>query len=178
MKINRIHSLTLKGVVIDPKPSDCFMHDLDFLGVTVDDVRDELEGQRMYVYNGDFTANVRMYTCPWCKERFDGELEKHIYQKHNKTIVNLKMYKFQIELYKERLVLLRAGLVDHTYFVYMNQPCQFCDFERARGRGLCSIPESARNKTRSLVYFGFSAINFPQSFMKKANIGYIIGRPI
>lgn len=175
MKIYRIHSLTLKDVKLKPLRSDCFMHDLELLGVTVNDIQEELEGQRMLLYTGDFVSNVRMRSCPWCKD-LEGDLEVHIFEKHNKTFINLKMYKFQIELYRERLRMLRAGLVDHTYFVYMNHQCQFCDFELARGRGLCSIPESARNKTRSLIYFGFSASNFPHSLLKRSNIGYIIGR--
>lgn len=177
MKITRIHSLTLKDVKLSPLPSDCFMHDFDLLGVTVADVRDELEGQRMLIYTGDFASGFRISSCPWCKESFQN-IDVHIFDKHTKTIVQLKMYKFQIDLYKERLRLLRAGLIDHTYFVYMNQQCQFCDFERARGPGLCAIPESARNKTRSLVHLGFSASNFPASLLKKSNIGYIIGQPI
>lgn len=178
MKIKRIHSIILKDVKLDPKPSQCFMHDLEFLGVDINDVRDELEGQTMLIYNGDFASGNKLRSCPWCKDQLNVPLELHSFRKHAKTVVHLLMRSFQVELYRERLRLLRAGLADHTYFVYMNQPCQFCDFERARGRGLCSIPESARNKTRSLIMFGFSASNFPSSFLKKSNIGYIIGRPI
>jgi hypothetical protein len=176
MKIHRIHSLTLKDVKLEPKKSLCFMHDYEFLGIDIADIQAEMEGQCMLVYTGDFSSAVRFGKCPWCGQQ--GLDQLHINKVHDKSAVNLHQYKFQIELYRERLRLLRAGKIDHTYFVYMNVQCQFCDFEQKRGRGLCSIPESARNKTRSLTAMGFSASNFPAIFLEKPNLGYLIGKPL
>ena len=177
MKICRIHSLTLTDVKLKPLATTCFMHDFKLLGIEMDDIRAELEGQRMIVYTGDFTGNTRITKCPWCGDKFPDDAIGHMY-KHGKTEVHLKIYKFQIELYRERLRLIRAGKMDHTYFVYLNHQCQYCDYDRKRGRGLCSIPESARNKTRSLILLGLTASNFPSKFLKKPNLGYIIGKPL
>lgn len=177
MKVYRIHSLTLKNVRLNIQPTACFMHDYELLGVTHDDVRDELEGCVMYIYTGDFTGKLRATKCPWCDEKPD-DLVRHAAVTHGKTDINIKMFKFQQEMYRERLVLLRSGVIDHTYFVYLNKICQFCDDETRRGRGLCAIPESARNKTRSLLLMGFEADSFPQSFLAKPNLGYIVGQPL
>ena len=177
MKIYRIHSMILKGVKLDPKPSKCFIHDWEFLGVDVKDVQEELEGQKVIVYTGDFTSNVRFGKCPWCKSYPEEDMGPHMFG-HNKSMIDLLTFKFQFELYREKLNLLRARIIDQTYFVYLNGMCQMCADMRARGRGLCSIPESARNKVRSLKQMGFSADNFPSSFLKRKNLGYLIGKTL
>jgi hypothetical protein len=171
MKIWRIHSIKLQGVSIAPKECDCFLHDYELLGVTLKEIVDDLEGQRMLIYTGDFSRDTNLRNCPWCKQKVDNPTT------HCKSsALSVKVLKFQIELYREKLRLLRTGEIDHSYFVYTNWLCQHCVDKTTRGRGLCSIPESARNKVRSLRVMGFKASNFISSLLKKPNIGYIIGK--
>jgi len=175
MMIKRIAKIKLEDVTISPMKSKCFLHDYEFLRLKTKDIRDELEGQVMLVYFGDFSKKINIRKCPWCGEHHKEDFEEHIYRKHKKTLKMLQVLKFQQELYKEKLILLRSLKIDHTYFIYTNWFCQHCDNPLARGKGVCAIPESARNKTRSLYAMGFKAKNFPEDWIEKDNLGYIMG---
>ena len=177
MKIKRIHSLILKNVKIFPKQDGCFLHNYELLGLTIKNIEDEFENNKMIIYNGDFTQKLPMKKCPWCDKYIDGDFVEHIETDHNKTLNLMKVLRFQEELYREKLRLLRGGLIDHSWFVYTNYSCQHCVDKNVRGKGLCSVPESARNKTRSLNIVGLTADNLPEFFKKIPNIGYLIGRP-
>jgi len=181
MKIKHIHTIILKGVKIQPEICDCFLHDYETLGVTEEQVRDHLEGQRMLIYTGDFSSHYKLRSCPWCHEKeklVDDFFTAEHLREHNKKPIHAKIRKFQEELYSEKLRLIRSGEIDHTYFMYTNSACQLCDNMLARGPGICAMPESARNKVRSLRVLRFKAKNFPEGLLKKPNIGYIIGQQI
>ena len=179
MLIKRIKTITLNHVKLELSlKSKCFLHDLEFLGTDQQEFEKDLEGQQMLIYTGDFTKNNTL-RCIWCDEPIFTDLdlfEQHIYEAHKKISIDIQLIKFQKELYKEKLHLMRAGEIDHTYFIYMVKDCQMCSNQRARGRGLCAIPESARNKTRSINAIGLEADGFSNGFKLIPNIGYIIGK--
>lgn len=179
MILKYIHKFQLKNVKLEPKQTDCFLHDFDLLGVSTEDLRDELEGQIIRVYLGVMN-NFKIGTkCFWCFQKFQNEKEllEHTVNVHYKTLKAMKVLRLQEELYRHKLNLFRAGVIDATYFAYTNWLCQHCDDRNARGRGLCSIPESARNKVRSLNVLGLSADGILPGF-KGYNFGFIIGKPM
>lgn len=180
MYIKRVHTLTLKNVSIKPVTSDCFLHDYEFMGIDKSSLKDEFEGQKMFIYIGKFSKSISFRSCHWCHEKMNTvqDYKEHLMKVHLKTMQSVSLLKFQEDMYREKLRLLRAGIIDHTYFVYLNYYCQMCDNRQKRGRGLCSIPESSRNKTRSINALRLSSDGFDSFWKKLPNIGYIIGKPL
>jgi hypothetical protein len=64
------------------------------------------------------------------------------------------------DLYRLLLNYLRSGHYDALSFL-VHRECSYCVKPNIKGReGLCAIPESSRNKPRSLRVLGFECANF------------------
>jgi len=142
--------------------SSCFMYKLEEAGISKCELRGYLHGKCMDIYRYHGVIRGRMQVCPWCRvKQTDHEnLLFHIGRVHNKTGSNLWELRMQMDLYRLLLTYVRGGNYDSLSFLTQST-CQFCVSSEVDGReGMCAIPESSRNKTRSFKLLGFRCEGF------------------
>lgn len=148
-------------VIEDPKftfdTDGCFLNDYYTAGLTKLDLYDYFSGKCMdlYTYSGVVKS---MRKCPWCGKMCEHleDLVMHIGDEHKKSRYDLRLLKMQKELYTMLLDYCRNGNYDALSFLTHNS-CTMCEQPLIKGReGKCAIPESARNKPRSMIYWGFN----------------------
>jgi hypothetical protein len=143
----------------------CYLYDFKKMGVTRKQFAKVISGKEAILFEKPLTEHIRSIKCPWCdfnekknkkhlnreaKAKYRGySLRDHLYT-HNKTIVDLQARKFQEELYTLRLALVREGYHEALSF-FVDHECQICLDPQIEDRpNMCSIPESPRNRLRSL----------------------------
>jgi len=158
--------LIKRMVICRPKfklsKSSCFMYELNRAGISKRELRGYFHGKCMDIYRYQGVIRSTMQVCPWCRaKQYDHEsLLFHIGRVHNKTGSNLWELRMQKDLYRLLLMYVRGGNYDALSFLTQST-CQFCEKPNIDGReGMCAIPESSRNKTRSLKLLGFSCDGF------------------
>lgn len=152
------------------KSTCCYMYDLDGLGVSLKELKKYFNKKCLDIYKYTGVVKSTATVCPWCrqnglpKERYKfsehDELVVHIQRVHNKLASNLWELRMQLDLYKLLLEYVRNGSYDALSFT-LHSDCQMCAIPNLKGReGKCAIPESSRNKVRSLRRFGFKCSDF------------------
>lgn len=135
-----IKTIKLKNVSLNPQSHPCFLYDFESLGVTPNEVARALEGMWMDIFA--FTTRSKKN---WKQQVVT--MQRELYSKLMKKVKSNK----------------------HNYFshaVLFGATCQFCNSPVVEDRaGMCALPESARNKMRSLKLLGFSADNFDPEWL-------------
>ena len=163
------HIRLRKDWIPEPKKHSCFLYGFKRLGITKKQFGEIISGHEAILFEKPLEEKLRAVRCPWCEfnqrdkdktTRFlhkkfkHHSLEYHVYE-HNKNFVQVQAKKFQQELYTLRLGLVRQGYHGCIPFLVEHE-CQFCIKPVVEGRkGMCSIPESSRNKMRSLKVLGY-----------------------
>jgi len=162
-KFKLIKRLIINKPKFKPKhKSVCFMYRLADAGISTKELRGYFHGLCMDIYQYQGVIRSAMKVCPWCraKQHSHDNLLFHIGTAHNKTGSNLWELRMQLDLYRLLLTYVRNGNYDALSFLTQST-CQFCEKPLVDGReGMCAIPESSRNKTRSLKLMGFSCDDF------------------
>ena len=161
------------------KTHSCFLYDFNKLGITYPQLEEAFEGCELRVYRNDSKKerlSDRLQKCLYCGEKFDN-LAKHLKTVHNIPTLNVATARFQLDLYREMLRLVRKD-VNIWYFVFTSVTCQLCDGKKKDNReGICLLPESTRNKVRSLNVLGFTCDGFDDKWVKHYNrYGFILVR--
>ena len=148
----------------------CFLYDFKTMGVTPKQFGKLISGRKAMLFEKPLMESLRAVKCPWCdfnekeykknfkiamrNKRKDLRLSYHV-MTHNKNFVNVQALKFQQELYTYRLQLVREGYHGAIPFLVEHE-CNFCINPKIKGReNKCAIPESSRNKMRSLKVLGY-----------------------
>ena len=146
----------------------CFLYDFESMGITKKHFAKQVMGQEAFLIEHPLKEAVRLMKCPWCdynskdhrnraqkKSHYHGiRLDEHI-EDHGKNVRDLQFYHFQQAVYSMKLGLIRQGYHE-AIAMLVNNTCQFCINPIAPGRkGKCALPESARNKMRSMCQLGF-----------------------
>jgi len=163
------HIKLRKDWIPDFKKHPCFLYGFKQLGITKKQFGKIISGYEAILFEKPLEEKLRAVRCPWCefnqreqekkrrhlhKKFKQNNLEYHVY-KHNKNFVEVQVKKFQQELYTLRLGLVRQGYHGCIPFLVEHE-CQFCIEPVVKDRkGMCSIPESSRNKMRSLKTLGY-----------------------
>lgn len=138
---------------IIPKNTNCFMYE----SINHGELKYYLDGKLIQ----PFVVERRLgktNKCPWCNTTHE-DIEQHI-KEHNKTLKDIHNIKISNEAYSRLLVAVRNGLYDALLFS-VHIDCPFCITPKVKGREhKCAIPESGRNKFRSLKRMKFSCKNF------------------
>jgi len=180
--IKFVHKIKLKNVefrldLVKLVKLKCYLYKLHDLGITATNLAEEFEGKSLLFYKNTKTSlSSRRTKCAWCYAPVDN-FEEHIKEVHNKTMTNILYMKFQQNLYKE---LLRVVRETRFYFAtaFINVGCQLCDNPVMKGRELCcSIPTSFRDRARSLKLLGLHADGLKQEWLKDPLMGQIILAP-
>lgn len=161
-KFQLIKRLVIRKPRLNIHEDPCFMYRFRDAGISRRELRGYFHGKCMDIYRYHGVILGRMQVCPWCraKQRDHENLLFHIGRTHNKTGSNLWELRMQIDLYRLLLMYVRNGNYDALSFLTQST-CQFCECPIVDGReGMCAIPESSRNKTRSLKILGFSCDGF------------------
>ena len=168
MQLKLISEITIKEWVPKIKPHPCYLYDLEAMGITHLQFAEVIVGKKAYLFEAPFVEVIRSHKCPWCnyndmKQVGIGKrgahwsgimLQEHVYV-HSKNIVDFQIYKFQEELYKFRLSLVRKEYKAALSFLVEHE-CQLCLNPRTEGReNKCAIPTSPRNRLRSLKVLGY-----------------------
>lgn len=127
-----VKTIRLKNVKLKPvKSHSCFMYDLKSLGLNAEEIASSL-----------------------------GEMYMDIFEFSSKR--TLSIVKMQKELYSQLLRRVKSNKMNYFAHAFLfGASCQFCPNPSVEGRsGMCALPESARNKMRSLKLLGFSAYGF------------------
>jgi len=131
-------TIELKNVRFSPQPHPCFMYTLDRLGITVEGLCGAFEDHLMDIY----------------RYRINRGIPKTVKMQNELYSMLLKKVKSNKNLYFSHAVLFSAE-------------CSYCENPCVEGRhGMCALPESARNKMRSLNVFGFSCDSFDKDWLK------------
>lgn len=175
-------ALKLKNVKFNSNMHPCFLYHLEVLGIDLEEICEAFEGMYMDVFVYKPTKKLMggqkiTIKCPWCGEKFDN-LVKHTWKEHRKKRESLLVVKLQNELYKEQLKRVKRDKTNYfTHAVLFGATCQYCVRPAIPGReGKCALPESARNKMRSLKTLGFSCDGFNKSWLSEELMGGVIYR--
>lgn len=137
----------------------CFMYKFEDSGLSIKQLEKWFEGKAidMYEFTGKFPSKIRK--CPWCGGLYDNA-KKHI-KSHGKKGYDLMSIKIADSLYSLLLNgYLRNGHYEALSFM-AHRRCSYCISPEVEGRhGKCALPESARNKPRSLAVLGFECDEF------------------
>jgi len=176
--IEFVEKITLKGVKVLFEEETfrnlrCYLYHFDKLGISAENIRKEFEGKDMLIYRLTGNKLSRARKCPWCYAPVE-KMESHILEAHGKTMRNIMYMKFQQNLYKELLTVVRE--TDHHFAtMFMNVGCQLCVDPVMKGRELCcSIPTSFRDRMRSLRIMGITAKTLPKEYVTNPRIGQIL----
>ena len=162
----------LEGVRLNPRPHLCFLYDLKKLGITTEEFIRSIEGWHMDVFEWRIAvkkggAARRQTKCPWCEEK-QKDLISHIDLVHNKKSEDLEVVKMQNALYSQLMKRIKSNKRNYfSHAVLFGSTCAQCVRPRIEGRfGMCALPESARNKMRSLKLLGFSCQSFDSKYIR------------
>ena len=159
MNFKLVDRLVIKNPNIDIQETRCFLYDFKGGGFSLKQFTKWLDGKLLDVY--EFTGRFgQSRVCPWCKEPLndDGICICMAFGDRNEDSMNT--IKLSNQLYRLLLDYVRNGNYDALSFL-MKKECQYCINPVAEGReGLCAIPESARNKPRSMRLLGLEFGNF------------------
>uniref|UniRef100_A0A6M3JSH8 Uncharacterized protein n=1 Tax=viral metagenome TaxID=1070528 RepID=A0A6M3JSH8_9ZZZZ len=144
-----VDRLTIENptMAMNKKALNCFLYQFKEGGFSVKQFTDWLDGKIMdiYEFTGRFGHSSR---CPWCE--YEGNLVQGHIRKHKKTEEDINTVKLSKQAYGLLLDYLRNGNYD-ALIMYVHRSCQYCINPITKGRkGMCAIPESARNKMRSV----------------------------
>lgn len=162
------------NVELRPKASLCFMYWFKSLGVSPKEIAASLNYMYMDIYRWeDKGRQPRISKCPWCGEKIE-ELEAHL-KSHGKSIDSLRIRKMQDALYRELMKKVKEDKNNYFSHVFLfGSSCQYCIKPLVKGRkGMCALPESARNKMRSLRTLGFKSDNFDPEWLSEEFMGGI-----
>lgn len=153
----------------------CYLYNFKKMGITPEQFGAIISKKEVMLFEQPLEEHIRSYTCCWCdynarKERRKNptkgylkgySLEDHVYV-HDKNPVDFQVQKFQRDLYSFRLQLVREGYHGALCFLVEHQ-CQICINPVVKGRpNMCSIPESPRNRMRSLKILGYPIEDFTE----------------
>lgn len=157
-----IRHLAIKKCSLCPVDNFCFFYDFERAGLVNEDLVNFFENKciDIYQYNKSLLTPLRAKKCPWCKVMYD-DLEGHIFSAHKKKVIDYNLFKMQLEIYYKLLLpYVRNNNYDALSFMIQGE-CVMCVEPRIKGReGMCALPESARNKIRSLTLLGFACEGF------------------
>lgn len=176
MKQKLIKKFIIKDCKIEPKiTTECYLYDFKLIGVTKENLEEVFNGSTLLVYK--FAGNTNPRRCFYCGKKLtdNSKLLKHVQLKHQKTSEDIRLLKIQEHMYKNLLNSLRKkNNKSFFHLTFTWRECQMCDSYVAKGReGICSIPESSRNKIRSLKQLGFSCKGFKKRW-KSDDYGFLI----
>jgi len=148
----------------------CFLYNFKAMGITRTQFANLIIGKKAMLFEKPLEEELRAKKCPWCdfnerggRKMFsnrDGKPFKtvplsHHVMSHDKNFVSVQALKFQKELYVYRLQLVRDGYHGAMPFLVEHE-CNFCISPEAKGRkNKCALPQSSRNKMRSLKVLGY-----------------------
>jgi hypothetical protein len=152
---------TLKDPRLKPqKDLKCFLYGTHPDSLALDFLKTWLKEDKfmdIYEFTGRFGSSVK---CPWCGTKYYNLLEEHMEQKHKKTSEDLNTIKLSQKTYSLLLNYLRNRNYETLAF-YIHRVCAYCEKPNVKGReGKCAIPESARNKMRSIKELGLTFNGF------------------
>lgn len=168
-----IKKIKINNCRLNFKEDPCFMYNLESNGLIKDDLEEAFNGRNLLVYRYIATTlkGMTKRKCPWCKEVVK-DLMTHM-DEHGKDLDDYVAWKMQDRLYGLLLSKVKKGYYFATS--YTNQKCQYCIDPIKEGReGMCSVPESARNKVMSFRVMGFRCDEFKVEWLKRKDIVYII----
>jgi len=144
-------------LVLDEKSLNCFLYQFKEGGFSIKQFTDWLEGKIIDVF--EFTGRFgKSTTCPWCDNVIYSV--EDCAKDHKKTEEDVETIKLSNHLYKLQLEYTRNGNYDALHLL-MNKSCQYCINPTIKGReGKCAIPESSRNKPRSVRTLGLGFRGF------------------
>jgi len=172
-----IKKMVIKNCKLKFHPYDldetCYLYDFEKLGITEKELAKSFEGCHLRVYKNNMLSLSRsIRKCIYCKELVT-DMKSHLVI-HNKKEKDFIIAKFQLDLYKKLLDLIRSKNVIFA-FAFTTRNCDLCVDKVHKNRvGLCVIPESSRNKVRSLKMLGFSCDDFDDNWIQNAYYGFII----
>lgn len=156
-KFELVKSLVLEQVSLNIQPENsCFLYQFKNAGIGIKQLTKWFEGKTIdiYEFNGRFG---KVNTCPWCSKK---EIDEDHISEHNKTIHDIETIKLTTQAYSLLLKYTRTRNYDALLFL-VNRSCQFCIKPGSKDRvGKCELPESARNKVKSLKILGLKAKGF------------------
>ena len=153
--------------------SHCFLYDFSGASINIKQLKNWFNDKIVDIY--EFTGRFGGITkCPWCDET-SNEMPKHIIQ-HNKRYADIETVKLSRKAYQLLLSYVRNNNYDALAF-YIHRSCQYCINPSIPGReNKCAIPESGRNKMRSLRELGFKCDGFDVSKYSKNSVCIIYRR--
>lgn len=160
--LERQETILMTDIKLNPRPHLCFLYDFNRLGVTPKEVASSMEGWHMTIFRWIMKKGMGGTTsqrkCPWCGENFPGNLWQHIVSEHHRNLAHLEVVKMQNALYSQLMKTIKSHRENYfSHAVLFGSTCKYCVRPRIKGReGMCALPESARNKQRSLSFLGFS----------------------
>ena len=167
-----IKKLVIKNVSLKIKPkNNCFLYHFKRAGLSRRELVDWLNGKLIEVY--DFTGRFgKPRKCPWCDEEEYDNLEEHI-KKHDTSIDDIHIIKLSQQAYRILLDFTRTGDYD-TLMFFVHKECQYCigPFSKDR-QGKCELPESSRNKFRSLKSMGFKCDGLNIKSLPENSVAFI-----
>ena len=171
-------TLLQKIIIKNPKinitdSGNCFLYQFYENGIGINALQKWLNGKiiDIYKFTGRFGKSTK---CPWCDFK-KNNLKKHI-RIHNKSINDIETIKLSNQLYGLLLLYIRNGNYDALSFL-VKRSCQYCITPIVNGReNKCAIPESSRNKPRSLKILGFKCKNFNINNYTKNDVAIIYQR--
>lgn len=164
---NKIKNVRLN---IDPEHS-CFLYNFYQSGINKVTLTNWFEGKiiDIYEFRGRFGTTK---TCPWCKAK----LTKLHLKSHNKTEDDLISFKLSNKLYQLLLYYLRNDHYDALAFL-VKRECTYCINPNVKNReGKCAIPESSRNKPRSLSLLNFKCNGLDINKLSRNSVAIIYKR--
>lgn len=170
--IKNVTTLKLKDVTLNPMPHLCFLYDLKKLGITSEEFAASIEGWYMDIYKWIPTIGMggatRQTKCPWCEEKYK-DLIEHIDLAHHKKPKALDIVKMQNALYSKLMKKIKSNQRNYfSHAILFGSSCGYCIRPRIEGRfGMCALPESARNKMRSLRLLGFLCQDLDEDCLKE-----------
>lgn len=165
-----VEEFRMKPWKLEIPKHDCYLYNFKKMGITGKQFVEIFKGKPAILFEKKIDEKVRAVRCAWCeynardktkyvpKRQFPARrgliLSDHVYT-HNKNPVDFQVQKFQKEFYSLRLQYVRMGYHAATCFLVQHQ-CQICINPKVKGRPfMCSIPESPRNRMRSLKLLGY-----------------------
>jgi len=156
------------------KKAQCFLYNFDLAGIVNKNLEKSFNGMTLYVYKFAH-KKIAGRKCFWCGKKLQdaSKLLSHTLAMHQKTSADLELLRIQKELYSMLLKSIKAKK-EFFQFIFTWRSCQMCVNPITKGReGLCAIPESARNKCRSLKELGFDCDGFLDKW-KSDRYGFIM----
>ena len=160
MNFELVDRLTIKDPTISlQETNNCFLYDFKGGGFTRKQFERWLDGKIMdiYEFHGRFGKSKK---CPWCGEPLNPDLMCICMAFSGRSLDDRDTIKLSNHLYKLLLEYVRNENYE-TLGLFVHKKCCYCPKPLAEGRaGKCAIPESSRNKARSMKLLGLSCENF------------------